>query len=124
MFSPLRVRPIAVALASASALSLTAGLAWAEPAPPFPALLAQARANAPRPAEAQAQVARAEGLARQAAVLPNPTVSFEVENFSGSGPFRGTNAAESTAQVGQLVELGGKRSARIGAARAENAATA
>ncbi|MBL8772233.1 MAG: TolC family protein [Phenylobacterium sp.] len=119
MPSPIRVRPLVAALASASALSLTAAVAWAEPAPPFPALLMQAQSRAPRSAEAQAQVARAEGLARQAAVLPNPTVSVEVENFSGSGPFRGTNAAESTASIGQLIELGGKRSARIGAARAE-----
>ncbi|ACG77844.1 metal ion efflux outer membrane factor protein family [Phenylobacterium zucineum HLK1] len=96
-----------------------AGAAMAEPAPPFAALLAQAQASAPRLAEARANIARAEGLARQAGVLPNPTLEFEVENFSGSGPFRGTSLSETTARVGQTLELGGKRSARVAAGRAE-----
>ncbi|OHB26686.1 MAG: transporter [Phenylobacterium sp. RIFCSPHIGHO2_01_FULL_69_31] len=96
-----------------------AGAAMAEPAPPFAALLAQAQASAPRLAEARANIARAEGLARQAGVLPNPTLELEVENFSGSGPFRGTSLSETTARVGQTLELGGKRSARVAAGRAE-----
>lgn len=115
----LRTRPLYAALAGASALALIGSSAWAEPAPPFAALLAQSRANAPRPIEAQAEVAEAEGRARQAAVLPNPTLSYEVENFSGTGPFKGRGVAESTASVEQLIELGGKRGARVSAARAE-----
>lgn len=118
MSLPVRLGPRFAVLAGASAL-VFAGHAAAEPAPAFSALLQQALAGAPRAAEADADVAEAQGLARQAAVLPNPTLSVEVENFSGSGPFRGTGAAETTASVGQLIELGGKRSARIGAARAE-----
>jgi outer membrane protein, heavy metal efflux system len=114
-----RPRPLCAVLAGASALALLSASARSEPAPPFPALLAQAQASAPRPAEAEAQVAEAQGRARQAAVLPNPTLAFEVENFAGSGPFRDRGAAESTASVEQLIELGGKRSARVGAARAE-----
>ncbi|MBJ7413297.1 MAG: TolC family protein, partial [Phenylobacterium sp.] len=105
-------------------LLLLAGLtaastASADPAPPFAALFAQAQATAPRLAEARANVARAEGLARQAGARPNPTLEFEVENFSGSGPFRGTSLSESTARIGQTLELGGKRSARVAAGRAE-----
>jgi cobalt-zinc-cadmium efflux system outer membrane protein len=73
-------------------------------------------------AEARADIARAEGLARQASALPNPRLGVEMENFSGSGPFRGTNLAETTASIEQMVELGGKRSARIGAGRADLAA--
>ncbi|MFP5449226.1 MAG: TolC family protein [Alphaproteobacteria bacterium] len=96
-----------------------AGAAMAEPAPPFAALLARAQATAPRLAEARANIARAEGLARQAGTLPNPTLELEVENFSGSGPFRGTSLSETTARVGQTLELGGKRSARLAAGRAE-----
>jgi len=94
----------------------------AEPAPPFAALLKQAETTAPRLAEARAEIARAEGLARQAAAIPNPTLGVEVENFSGSGPFRGVELAETTASIEQTLELGGKRSARIGAGRAEVAA--
>jgi cobalt-zinc-cadmium efflux system outer membrane protein len=96
-----------------------ASAAMAEPAPPFNALLAQAQASAPRLAEARANVARAEGLARQAGVMPNPTLGLEIENFSGSGPFRGTSLSETTATIGQTLELGSKRSARVAAGRAE-----
>ncbi|HVK42415.1 MAG TPA: TolC family protein [Phenylobacterium sp.] len=93
--------------------------ALAEPAPPFKALLAEAQATAPRLAEARADIARAEGLARQAGVMPNPTLELDIENFSGSGPFRGTSLSETTATFGQTLELGGKRSARAAAGRAE-----
>ena len=96
-----------------------ASAAMAEPAPPFNALLAQAQASAPRLAEARANIARAEGLARQAGVMPNPMLGLEIENFSGSGPFRGTSLSETTATIGQTLELGGKRSARVAAGRAE-----
>lgn len=103
----------------ASLHALCVGAALAEPAPPFGELLRQAQSTAPRLAEARAEIARAEGLAQQARAIPNPTVGVEVENFSGSGPFRGTSSAETTASVEQTLELGGKRSARIGAGRAE-----
>lgn len=112
--------PLSAALASAFALC--AGAAWAEPAPPYSDLLRQAQTSAPRLAEARAEVARASGLARQAGARLNPTVSVEVENFSGSGPFSGSNLAETTGSVEQTLELGGKRQARVAAGRAEVAA--
>lgn len=114
-----RSRPLAAVTLGLSTLALAASAALAEPAPPFQALLAQAQATAPRLAEARANVARAEGLARQAGVLPNPVVGVEYENFAGSGPFRGASLSETTATVGQTLELGGKRSARVAAGRAE-----
>jgi len=40
-------------------------------------------------------------------------------NFSGTGPFRGTDLAETTAQLEQTLELGGKRPARMAAGRAD-----
>jgi cobalt-zinc-cadmium efflux system outer membrane protein len=82
-------------------------------------LLRQAQSTAPRLAEARAEIARAEGLARQARALPNPTIGVEVENFSGSGPFRGTDMAETTASIEQTIELGGKRSARVAVGMAD-----
>jgi cobalt-zinc-cadmium efflux system outer membrane protein len=112
-------RPLRAATLGLTALGLSAGFAAAEPAPPFAALLKQAEANAPRLAEARADIARAEGLAQQAGARPNPVLGVEVENFSGSGPFRGANLAETTASIEQTLELGGKRSARLGAGRAE-----
>lgn len=113
-------RPFSTALLlSASASVLLTGVAAAEPAPPFPDLLRQAQATAPRLSEARAEIARAEGLARQARAIPNPTLGVQVENFSGSGPFRGTSLAETTASIEQTVELGGKRSARIAVSQAD-----
>ncbi|PZQ65234.1 MAG: transporter [Phenylobacterium zucineum] len=112
-------RPRTAATLGLVALGLSAGAAATDPAPPFAVLLAQARDTAPRLAEARADIARAEGLARQAAVIPNPTIGLEIENFSGSGPFSGTGLTETTATIQQPLELGGKRSARIAAGRAE-----
>lgn len=112
-------RPLLAAASGLIALGLSAGAAAAEPAPAFADLLRQAQETAPRLAEARAEIARAEGLARQARVIPNPTLGLEVENFSGSGPYRGMNQAETTASIAQTLELGGKRSARASAAQAE-----
>jgi cobalt-zinc-cadmium efflux system outer membrane protein len=57
-----------------------------------------------------------EAQALQARLLPNPELDVEVENFGGSGAFGGLDEAETTVQLGQLVELGGKRSRRKRAA--------
>ncbi len=113
-----RGRPWAVWL-GASAIALSAGGALAEPAPPFRELLRQAQTSAPRLAESRAEVARVQGLARQAGARPNPTVGVEIENFSGSAPYRGRDLAEATASIEQTLELGGKRGARVAAGRAE-----
>lgn len=55
----------------------------------------------------------------QAGLRPNPLLSFETENVFGSGPFSGTDAAESTLSISQTVELGKKRSWRRHLAEAE-----
>lgn len=57
-----------------------------------------------------------EAQALQARLLPNPELDVEVENFGGTGIFGGLDEAETTVQLGQLVELGGKRSKRKRAA--------
>lgn len=63
--------------------------------------------------EAFAWASRAqEAEALQAGLLPNPTISVEAENFAGSGPLRDYDGAETTVMLGQLVELGRKRSKR------------
>jgi cobalt-zinc-cadmium efflux system outer membrane protein len=54
----------------------------------------------------------------QAGAHPNPTASLELEDFAGSGDYNGLDSAQTTLLLGQLVELGGKRAARIGAATA------
>lgn len=60
------------------------------------------------------ELRKAEGRTRQAGARPNPELSFDLENIGGSSA-----GSEATLSVGQLLELGGKRSARVGAARAE-----
>ena len=61
--------------------------------------------------------------AARAAEFPDGFLFFryrvEVENFSGSGPFRGMDMAETTASIEQTIELGGKRSARVAVGRAD-----
>lgn len=109
--------PTGLALAASVAMSLTAA-AHAESAPPYSDLLRSAAA-APRLAVATAETRRAEGLARQAGARPNPTISVFSENFSGSGPYKGFNGAETTLQANVPLELGGRRGARVVAGRAE-----
>jgi len=58
-------------------------------------------------------------LVDQARRRPNPTLSLEVENVAGSGPYGGTGAAEVTLSLAQLLERGGKRGARVALAAAE-----
>jgi len=42
----------------------------------------------------------------QAGLMPNPEISFRAEDVFGTGPFHDTHFAETTIQLGQLVELG------------------
>jgi len=116
-------KPRGLLMAAASVIAMLGALAplhaaTAEPAPVFRELYAQVQTQAPRLAEAAANLRQAQGLARQAAARPNPTASVDVENFSGKGPYSGTDLAETTFMVGQAIELGGKRAARIDAGRA------
>jgi len=48
----------------------------------------------------------------QSGLMPNPALSISLENVAGSGSFDGTDQAETTIQLSQLIELGGKRAAR------------
>ena len=67
--------------------------------------------------EAFSRAARAaDARALQAGLLPNPHIGIEAAQVGGSGSFRGYESAETTIQLSQLIELGGKRSARLLAA--------
>lgn len=70
-----------------------------------------------------ARVRGAEAGVYQAGRLPNPSVGVEVENFAGTGPYRGFRSPETTLYLQQMVELGGKRDARTGVANSELGAT-
>ena len=45
----------------------------------------------------------------QAGLRPNPELQVGVEEFAGRGERSGFNATETTVQIGQPIELGGKR---------------
>src|SRR6266436_1749114 len=72
----------------------------------------------PRLTAAERDIGIASGLKVQAGALPNPELSFELDNALGSGPYMGLRSAETNLQLSQLVELGGKREARLAAGEA------
>lgn len=82
------------------------------------ALQRAATAN-PKLAAAGRDIGIAAGKHVQAGAIPNPELSFELDNAFGTGDYRGLRSAETTLQISQLIELGGKRDARIRAASAE-----
>lgn len=68
---------------------------------------------------AKSRIRGAEAGVRQANRMLNPTIGVEVENFGGSGQYRGLNRNETTGFVQQIIELGNKREARTDLARTE-----
>ena len=64
-------------------------------------------------------VRAAEARELQAGLLPNPELSTEVENFGGNKEMHGFKSAETTVQVSQLFETGGKRGYRKRSAELE-----
>jgi cobalt-zinc-cadmium efflux system outer membrane protein len=75
--------------------------------------LGRALEKNPELAAYAADIRAADGRRLQAAVLPNPEVGVEFENLAGSGDFTGIDSAETTLQLSQLIELGGKRRHRV-----------
>ncbi|MFA6174364.1 MAG: TolC family protein [Kiritimatiellales bacterium] len=75
--------------------------------------------NSPSLTASSHGVKAAEGNARQAGALPNPRLELEASEFGGSGSRTGYGAAETSVQLSQLVEMGGKRGKRQRAAQAE-----
>lgn len=53
----------------------------------------------------------------QSRLIPNPELNFMSENVAGTGDYADGQNAEHTLQLSQLVQLGGKRSARINQAQ-------
>ncbi len=81
----------------------------------LPKALQQAVNANPRVAVADRNIGMADGRRQQANTLPNPTVGFEADNF-GAGTSETVGGLETTLMLSQLIELGGKRDARVSAA--------
>ena len=65
------------------------------------------------------EIRAAEARKLQAGLLPNPKIGVEVEEFGGTDERRGFDSAETRIELGQLIELGGKRSKRVRVASLE-----
>jgi cobalt-zinc-cadmium efflux system outer membrane protein len=75
--------------------------------------------HSPRLAAASWEIRAGEARMLQARSWPNPELEVEIEEFGGSGQHRSFRAAQTTVRLSQLIELGGKRSARIRLAAAD-----
>jgi cobalt-zinc-cadmium efflux system outer membrane protein len=74
--------------------------------------LASALQKSPDLAAFSSELRVSEARLLQAGLRPNPAAAMTVEDFAGSGEFDGLGVAQTTLQLSQLIELGGKRSAR------------
>jgi cobalt-zinc-cadmium efflux system outer membrane protein len=74
---------------------------------------------APAADAASAAIEAAQAERTVAGLRPNPVVQGQVENVTGSGPYKGLQSAETTLAVAIPIELGGKRSARVAVASAQ-----
>ncbi|MBB5684948.1 cobalt-zinc-cadmium efflux system outer membrane protein [Sphingobium boeckii] len=66
-----------------------------------------------------AQQQAAEASIRQADVRPRDLIGVDAEDFAGTGPYSPVDRSQTTAWYERTWERGGKREARIGAARSE-----
>ena len=83
------------------------------------AALAAALLQSPELAANAYEVRAREAALLQAGAFPNPTLELDLEDFGGGDEFSGVDAAQTTLLVGQRIELGGKRAARIALASAD-----
>jgi cobalt-zinc-cadmium efflux system outer membrane protein len=78
--------------------------------------LSLALRRSPELAEFTWETRASEARVLQAGLGPNPELSLHVEDVLGTGSFEGARQSQTTLEIGQLLELGGKRRARIEAA--------
>ncbi len=81
--------------------------------------LAAALLGNPSLPSSQLELRAREAEVLQAGLLPNPSLTTEVEDFGGSGSRESFNASQTTVSLSQLIELGGKRARRVRLAQAE-----
>lgn len=117
---------ITLLIAIADGAVIPAGAASSPDKPPEPTgdvalrdALSLALQHNPELAAFSIEVRAAEARTLQAGLRPNPEIGVEVENFAGPGTLRRFDGAETTIQIGQLIELGGKRPKRARVASLE-----
>ena len=80
--------------------------------------VARARTHNPELRAAQYELEAQSGRLKTAGLRPAPELSVEVEDVAGGGTARGINEAQFTLAISQVLELGGRRAARIAVADA------
>jgi cobalt-zinc-cadmium efflux system outer membrane protein len=118
MFSN-RVRLCAVALASLSTTLIASASAERLGGLTLNNSLQRALASNPKLVAADRDIGIAAGRYKQAGAIPNPELLFELDDAFGTGNFRGLDSAQTLIGLGQLIELGGKREARVAVGAAE-----
>lgn len=98
---------------------LFAAPVWAQQTITLHEALARAVKLSPELATFSYDLRAADALVLQAGLKPNPELAGSVENPTGSGRFKNGDELEQTLQLSRLLELGGKRPARVAEARAE-----
>jgi len=78
----------------------------------LPQALALAVMHSPELKAFSWEVRASEARGLQAGLSPNPEIAIQVEEVGGTGERSGFDGAETTVQLGQLIELAGKRSKR------------
>jgi cobalt-zinc-cadmium efflux system outer membrane protein len=114
-----KARAPAACTLSACLLLLVAHARAAGVALTLPEALEATLAHSPELATADFALAEAQARLTQAGLKPNPEAALELENFAGSGEHRDTRSLETTLALSQVIELGGKRSARVRLAEAD-----
>lgn len=74
--------------------------------------IAKALAQSPRLQAFNSGIAAAKGEQRQAGAWQNPEVSYSLENFAGGNAYNLISPRQNSVGVSQLIEVGGKISAR------------
>lgn len=115
----MRARLTLAVAAIASFLATQANAQTGERVLTLAGALSRALATNPRLTAAERDIGIATGRRIQAGAIPNPELSAELDDAFGTGRYRGTKSAETTLQISQVVELWGKRDARIAAGEAE-----
>lgn len=83
----------------------------------FDQAVAKTLSYSPKLRIADSEINEAAGVKTQSALLPNPVAGWSVENVFGNKDWQGWESAESRYEIGQLIELGGKRGFRMQTAK-------